>query len=55
MTIESIDNIEVAKKLSEEFNVSMPIVDAVYSILYEGLNPDKAVEMLMTRDRKMED
>lgn len=55
MTIESIDNIEVAKKLSKEFDVSMPIVDAVYDILYNGLNPDEAVEILMTRDRKMED
>ena len=55
MTIESIDNIEVAKSLSEKLNVSMPIVDAVYDILYNNLEPDKAVHMLMTRDKKMED
>ena len=55
MTIESIDNIEVAKALSEKLNVSMPIVDAVYDILYNGLEPDEAVRMLMTRDKKMED
>ena len=55
MTIESIDNIEVAKALSEKLSVSMPIVDAVYDILYNGLAPEEAVKMLMTRDKKMED
>jgi len=55
MTIESIDNIEVAKALSEKLNVSMPIVDAVYDILFNNLNPDEAVRLLMTRDKKMED
>ena len=55
MTIESIDNIEVAKHLSEKLAVSMPIVDAVYDILYNGLNPEEGVRMLMTRDKKMED
>ena len=55
MTIESIDNIEVAKHLSEKLGVSMPIVDAVYDILYNELEPEEAVRMLMTRDKKMED
>ena len=55
MTIESIDNIEVAKSLIEKLNVSMPIVDAVYDILFNNLNPDEAVKLLMTRDKKMED
>ena len=55
MAIESIDNIEVAKRLSEEHNVPMPIVDAVYDILYNNLEPGVAVGMLMSRDKKMED
>ena len=55
MTIESIDNIEVAKSLSQKLNISMPIVDAVYDILYNNLEPNEAVKMLMTRDKKMED
>ena len=42
MTIESIDNIE------------MPIVKAVYDVLYNNLKPAEAVEMLMTRDKKCE-
>lgn len=55
MTIESIDNIEVAKALSEKLNISMPIVDAVYDILYNNLDPNEAVRILMTREKKMED
>ena len=55
MTIESIDNIEIAKKLSEKLNVSMPIVETVYSILYNGLDPNEAVKVLMTREKKIED
>ena len=55
MTIESIDNIEVAKSLSQKLNISMPIVDAVYAILYNNSEPNEAVKMLMTRDKKMED
>ncbi len=54
MTIESIDNIEVAYELSKLHNVEMPIVDAVYNVLYNGLKPEEAVNMLMTRDKKCE-
>ena len=54
MTIESIDNIEVAYELSKIYDVDMPIVHAVYDVLYNGLNPQKAVTMLMTRDKKSE-
>ena len=54
MTIESIDNIEVAYQLSKINNIEMPIVQMVYDVLYNKLNPKKAVEMLMTRDRKSE-
>lgn len=54
MTIESIDNIEVAYELSKKYNVEMPIVNAVYDVLYNDLEPSKAVTMLMTRDKKAE-
>ena len=55
MTIESVDNIEIAKILSERYNISMPITNAVYDILYNNLSPAEAVTILMTRDKKMED
>lgn len=54
MTIESIDNIEVAYELSKKYNIEMPIVETVYNVLYAGLKPEKAVEMLMMRDKKCE-
>lgn len=54
MTIESIDNIEVAYELSKKYNVEMPIVNAVYDVLYNNLNPTEAVTMLMTREKKSE-
>ena len=55
MVIESIDNIEVAKRLSDELNLELPILNTVYDILYNNLEPKKAVEMLMTRKKKQED
>ena len=54
MTIESIDNIEVAYELGKLHNIEMPIVEAVYGILYKGLKPEDAVKMLMNRARKSE-
>lgn len=54
MTIESIDNIEVAYELAKKYNVEMPIVNAVYDILYNNLKPQDAVKMLMNREKKAE-
>lgn len=55
MTIESLDNIEVAYELAKKYNVEMPIVEAVYDVLYNNLAPKEAVTMLMTREAKSED
>ncbi len=55
MTIESIDNIEVAKQLSDKLGLELPILNTVYDILYNNLDPKKAVELLMTREKKDED
>ena len=55
MVIESIDNIEVAHELGKLHNIDMPIVEAVYGILYENLKPEDAVNMLMNRAKKSED
>lgn len=54
MTIESIDNIDAAYALSRKYNIEVPIVDAVYAVLYNGLDPKEAVTMLMNRDKKAE-
>ncbi len=54
MTIESIDNIEVAKKLADQYNVETPIINAVYDMIQGKLDPKVGVDMLMTRDKKFE-
>lgn len=54
MVIEGVDNIEVAHELCRKYDINMPIVDAVYDMLYKNLEPRKAVTMLMTRAKKDE-
>ena len=54
MVIESIDNIEVAYELGKLHNVYMPIVETVYNVIYNNLEPRKAVNDLMTREKKSE-
>lgn len=54
MTIESIDNIEVAYKLAQKYKIEMPIVNTVYDVLYNGLKPQEAFKILMTREKKCE-
>lgn len=54
MTIESIDNIEVAYKLAKKYNIEMPIVTTVYDVLYNDLDPKQALNDLMMRKKKCE-
>ncbi len=54
MTIESIDNIEVAKKLLAKYDVEMPIVNAAYDVLDNKLTVKEAIKNLMTRELKFE-
>lgn len=53
-TVESIDNIQIAYNLAKKYEVDMPIVEAVYNVLFNNLNPREAVNMLMTRTKKEE-
>ena len=41
-------------KQNMSYNIEMPIVETVYRVLYESLDPQEAVKDLMTRDKKME-
>lgn len=54
MVIESIDNIEVAHELAKKYNVEMPIVNVVYDVLYNNLDPKEGLNILMTRGKKSE-
>ena len=55
MTIEAIDNIETVYELSKKYDIEMPIVNAVYDVLYSNLKPKDAAVKLMTRKAKYED
>lgn len=55
MVIESIDNIQIAYELSKKYNVEMPIVNAVYNVLFGNLTAKDAVSKLMSRGAKFED
>jgi glycerol-3-phosphate dehydrogenase (NAD(P)+) len=52
--VEGYRTTRAAHELAESLNVEMPIVDAVYSILYEGVGPQEALAMLMAREPKPE-
>lgn len=54
MVIESIDNIDVAYELGKKQNAYMPIIETVYEVIYNELDPQTAVKNLMTRERKSE-
>lgn len=49
MVVEGINALIAAKELATKYNVEMPIVNAVYSIIYEGVNPKEAVVSLFNR------
>ena len=54
MVIESIDNIDVAYELGKKNNVYIPVIETVYNVIYNNLDPKEAVKNLMTRDKKSE-
>ncbi|MCR5490721.1 MAG: NAD(P)-dependent glycerol-3-phosphate dehydrogenase [Bacilli bacterium] len=54
MVVEGVNALTAAKELSEEYQVEMPIVDAVYSSIYEGVKPMDAVAGLFARGLKSE-
>ena len=54
MVVEGITATEVAYKVSRDLNIDMPITEAIYSVLYQGANPNEAVLELMTRTKKHE-
>lgn len=51
---EGVNTAKAAVGLATRYDVDMPIVRAVHSILFEGRSPQDAVKDLMTRASKME-
>jgi glycerol-3-phosphate dehydrogenase (NAD(P)+) len=54
MIVESITTLKPVFELSQKHDVEMPITEKAYEIIYKHKNPGKAVEELMTRDKKDE-
>lgn len=54
MVVEGYHALEAAMQLSEKYDVSLPITEAVYNVIKCGLSPKDAVHALMTRDMKSE-
>ena len=54
MVVEGVFSAKAALKLSEKYNVEMPIVYQVNEILFNNKKPDLAVKDLMLRDKKIE-
>ena len=51
---EGVRTTRAARDLAVAHGVEMPIVDAVYSVLYEGVDPVEGLTRLMSRDPKPE-
>lgn len=54
MVVEGVETTKSTLELSKKSNVEMPIVEKVYQILFEDLNPKTAIKQLMTRSSKYE-
>ena len=54
MVVEGVRTTESVRALARQHDVEMPITEAVWSILFDGLDPAEAVGQLMARDPKLE-
>lgn len=54
MVVEGVFSAKAAVKLAKKYNVSMPIIETVNMILFEGLSAKDAVKELMLRDKTIE-
>ena len=49
--VEGVDSAKAARKLAKKYQVSMPIIEAVNQVLFEGKSAKEATVELLTRDR----
>ena len=54
MVVEGVYSARSAMKLSEKYDVELPIIEQVNKVLFEGKDPKEAVANLMLRDNKLE-
>lgn len=54
MVVEGVYSAKAGYALSKKYHVSMPIIEQVNKVLFEGMPADAAVKELMLRDKKVE-
>ena len=54
MVVEGVYSAKAAVKLGQKYGVSLPIIDKVSEVLFEGKDPREAVNELMLRDGRPE-
>ena len=54
MVVEGVYSAKAARTLAKKYNVSMPIVEEVNRVLFEGKPAKEAVADLMLRDKRIE-
>ena len=54
MIVEGVKTAFSIKKICEKFDIEMPICEAVFKVLYKDSDPEKEVDLLMTRNLKSE-
>lgn len=54
MVVEGVYSAKAAARLAEKYEVSMPIVEEINKVLFEGLPPAQAVDGLMLREMRSE-
>lgn len=54
MVVEGVYSAKAAKKLADKYEVTVPIIDEVNKVLFEGKKAEQAVRDLMVRDGRSE-
>ena len=54
MVVEGVNTAAAAYGLGRKYNVSTPIIDQAYNVLFNGTEPRTAVNLLMTREKTSE-
>jgi glycerol-3-phosphate dehydrogenase (NAD(P)+) len=54
MVAEGVKTSQAVHVLAQRLGVDMPLVEAMYRILYEGFSPKEAIKKLMSRELKDE-
>ena len=54
MVVEGIRTCEAAYKFAKDKNLDMPIISAIYEVLFNKMHPDEAAKMLLGRSSKAE-